>query len=157
MPLKFWVLSVICPMLPDADAVAFRLGIPYSSALGHRGFFHSLLFSLIIGIVITGIFFREKEFLSREWLLLCGYFSLVSATHGILDAPTNGGPGTVFFSPLTNKRYFFPWTPIEVAPIGIKAFFSAWGMRVLRSEIVWIWIPSALIAVLSRILHHGKT
>jgi inner membrane protein len=37
-------------------------------------------------------------------------------------------------------------TPIEVSPIGVGAFLSARGLRVLRSEIGWVWLPSALLA-----------
>jgi inner membrane protein len=31
-------------ILPDLDVFAFRLGIPYDSGPGHRGFSHSLAF-----------------------------------------------------------------------------------------------------------------
>ena len=31
-------------LLPDADVIAFKLGIPYSAPWGHRGATHSLLF-----------------------------------------------------------------------------------------------------------------
>jgi len=46
--LKFWILSALIPMIPDADVIAFRFGIPYESMLGHRGFSHSIIFALII-------------------------------------------------------------------------------------------------------------
>jgi inner membrane protein len=29
------------------------------------------------------------------------------ASHGVLDALTNGGHGIAFFSPFLNERYFF--------------------------------------------------
>ena len=34
-----------------------------------------------------------------------------------------------------------PWTPIKVSPIGISEFFTAYGMKVLVSELVWVGIP----------------
>ena len=37
-------------MLPDADVVAFKLGIPYGATWGHRGASHSLVFAL--GVVL---------------------------------------------------------------------------------------------------------
>jgi inner membrane protein len=61
---------------------------------------------------------------------------------------TNGGLGVAFLAPVNNTRYFFPWTPIRVSPIGITRFFSDRGLSVLRSEFVWIWLPTiALITV----------
>lgn len=66
------------------------------------------------------------------------------ASHGLLDAFTNGGLGIAFFSPFDPRRYFFPWRPVQVSPIGM-AFFGRWGLRVLRSEVVWIWLPLAAL------------
>jgi inner membrane protein len=78
------------------------------------------------------------------------WFMAVTASHGLLDALTNGGRGIAFFAPFTNHRYFFPWRPIQVSPIG-AGFFSARGLRVLTSEARWIWLPSAIIAVSARL------
>ena len=41
-----------------------------------------------------------------------------------------------------------PWQPIEVAPLGIRAFFSQWGLDVLASELVWLWLPAIMIGVI---------
>jgi inner membrane protein len=62
----------------------------------------------------------------------------------LLDALTNGGLGVALFAPFSNERFFFPWRPIEVSPIG-AGFFSARGMRVLLSEARWIWLPAATV------------
>jgi len=45
----FLGLLIVCTLLPDVDVVGFFLGVRYSTALGHRGFSHSLLspFSLL--------------------------------------------------------------------------------------------------------------
>jgi inner membrane protein len=58
---------------------------------------------------------------------------------------TNGGLGVAFFSPFTNSRYFFPFHPIMVSPIGAGRFFSLKGLAIIRSEALWLWIPSAVI------------
>jgi inner membrane protein len=57
-----------------------------------------------------------------------------------------------FFAPFGNSRYFFPWRPIRVSPLGVRAFLSATGVRVLRSELQWIWTPAVLVAVLLTLL-----
>lgn len=54
---------------------------------------------------------------------------------------TNGGLGIALLSPFDNYRYFFPWTPIVVSPIGLRGFFSHWGLEVMISEIIYVWAP----------------
>jgi inner membrane protein len=80
------------------------------------------------------------------------YFFLATASHGFLDAMTDGGLGVAFFSPFNNTRYFLPWRPIRVSPIGVTRFFSHRGLEVIRSELLWIWLPSALLIVSAWIL-----
>jgi inner membrane protein len=58
---------------------------------------------------------------------------------------TDGGLGVAFFSPFNTARYFLPWTPIRVSPIGLTRFFSYRGLAVIQSELLWIWLPSALL------------
>jgi inner membrane protein len=73
--------------------------------------------------------------------MLAVFFFLVTASHGVLDAMTNGGYGIAFFSPFDTTRYFFPWHPLQVSPIGIKGFLSHRGASVLLNEFLWIWVP----------------
>jgi len=63
-----------------------------------------------------------------------------------------GGLEIPLLSPFDNTRYFFPWTPIVVSPIGIGSFFSQWGLTVIKNELLWIWLPSFLIVVVSMII-----
>jgi inner membrane protein len=93
---------------------------------------------------------RALSGLNRAWLWL--YFFLATASHGFLDAMTNGGLGVAFFSPFDNARYFLPWHPILVSPISLTRFFSGRGAAVLPSELIWIWIPTGLLAVLMLVL-----
>src|SRR5215813_8832160 len=75
------------------------------------------------------------------------FLFFATASHGVFDALTNGGLGVAFFSPFDNSRYFFPWTPIRVSPIGAGRFFSSRGIAVLQSEMLVIWIPAMLLTV----------
>ena len=152
MPAQFWVLSVVCAMLPDIDVVGFSLGIRYGDMLGHRGLTHSLAFALLAGCVAAWITLREAPQQRASWPVFIAYFFCVTASHGLLDALTNGGLGIAFFAPFSNHRYFFPWRPIEVSPLGLDSFLSARGPAVLWSEIKWIWIPSALVTAAARLL-----
>jgi inner membrane protein len=144
-PARYWVTGAILAAVPDLDSIGFRFGIQYGDMLGHRGLTHSLLFAAVLSaIVVAGVFPSGAEPVPRSQLWL--YLFLATASHGVLDALTNGGLGVAFFAPFDNTRHFFPFTPIQVSPISVRAFFSEWGARVLASELVWIWIPSALLA-----------
>jgi inner membrane protein len=147
VPKTVWALGAFVAVLPDADVLAFRFGIPYQNVLGHRGFFHSLLFALILAIVGMVGLRQPVPGIGRGTLLL--YLFLAAASHGLLDALTNGGLGVAFLAPFDNRRFFFPFRPIQVSPIGIARFFSARGWAVIRSELLWIWFPSALLTAIA--------
>ena len=150
--LKFWILSIICSSLPDADVIGYYwLYIPSYHFLGHRGFFHSPFFAFILSFLVVSIFYRSEPFSSKRWWMYFLYFFVLTASHGMLDALTNGGNGIALLSPFTNERYFFPWTPIEVSPLSINRFLSPRGVTVLLSELLWIWIPVILITVVQRL------
>ena len=141
MPPLYWGLAATLSMLPDIDVVAFPLGIPYGARFGHRGFSHSLCCAAVTG-TITGLL--TASHLGMSWWALAAFFSVVMASHGILDAMTNGGLGIALLSPIDPTRYFFPWRPVQVSMIGF-GFFTRWGVRALLSEIGWIWIPTIAI------------
>jgi inner membrane protein len=144
MPARFWFLSVLCSILPDADVLGFPLGISYHDVLGHRGLSHSLVFAFVLSSIVS---FLALPQVSQRWtrLLLVSYFFVVTASHGILDAMTDGGLGVAFFAPFDDTRYFFPFRPIKVSPIGLS-FFSARGLDVIWSEFLWVCIPGTIIA-----------
>jgi inner membrane protein len=144
VPNRVWFAGAICSMLPDIDVVGFRFGIHYGDFWGHRGFTHSLAFAAFLaGTILVLAFPTGVSNLSRLSLWL--YLFLATASHGFLDAMTDGGLGVAFFSPFNNTRYFFPWTPIRVSPIGISRFFSNRGLAVLRSELLWVWVPALML------------
>jgi inner membrane protein len=64
---------------------------------------------------------------------------------------TTGGLGVAFFAPFHDARYFFPFRPILVSPIGVGRFFSQRGLAVIGSEMVWIWGPALVLAVVASI------
>jgi len=151
-PVRFWVAGALCAAIPDLDAVAFRLGIPYEHVLGHRGISHSLAGASVLASIVVVTAFRGPEWTDqrgRLWL----YLFLATASHGLLDMLTNGGHGVALFAPFDNGRYFFPSRPIEVSPLSIRRFFTERGAAVIASELRWIWLPAvafAAICVLAR-------
>lgn len=141
---KFIGLGILCSVLPDADVIGFQFGISYDHLFGHRGFFHSFLFAGILALFVTAIFYSRYLF-SLKGIGLFFYFILCTASHSLLDAMTSGGLGVAFFSPWDNTRYFLPWRPIKVSPIGIENFFSEWGRQVIKSELMWIGLPCLVL------------
>ncbi len=132
-----------CAMLPDADVIGFGVGIDYSDFLGHRGFTHSLLFAVLVAAALTLVMRNKSEGGPRVFACLFA----AAASHGILDAFTNGGLGVAFFSPFDLTRYFFPVRPILVSPIGLSAFLTERGLSVLLSEMLWVWTSAIPVAI----------
>ena len=138
-------MGAVCSAIPDLDVIGFDFGIRYGDFWGHRGFTHSLLFAALLATTAM-VWMRSDKRSSTSASWMWTYLFLAAASHGFLDAMTDGGLGVAFFSPFNNQRYFLPWRPILVSPIGIDAFFSNYGLAVLQNEFVWIWIPALLIA-----------
>ena len=117
MPARFWVLAILCSVLPDFDAIGFKIGIQYESFWGHRGFTHSLVFALMVALVIVLLFFRSEAADPARWWKLVLFFFLVTSSHALLDMLTSGGHGVAILAPFDNGRYFFPWRPIRVSGV----------------------------------------
>ncbi|GAA4272657.1 metal-dependent hydrolase [Aquimarina gracilis] len=146
---KFWILGILCAVLPDVDVIGFKFGIAYANFWGHRGFSHSLVFALFLGVMVTLLFYNKHIF-QKTGIYLILYFTICTASHGVLDAMTTGGLGIAFLSPFDNTRYFLPWRPIQVSPIGASKFFGIWGIKVLLSEVIWIGIPASIYILVIR-------
>jgi inner membrane protein len=142
-PARVYALGALCAALPDADVVGFRFGIRYGDLLGHRGLTHSFAFAAVLAALALPLARRGSDLgLGRVWT----YLFLATASHGLLDAMTDGGLGVAFFSPFSNTRYFFPFRPIVVSPISVHRFFTERGAAVLGSELLWVWLPSLALA-----------
>ena len=85
---------------------------------------------------------------SFKMCFVFAYLFLATASHGLLDAMTEGGLGVAFFSPFNNRRYFLPWRPVGVSPVAVLRFFAPRGFAILQSELLWIWLPAILFASL---------
>jgi inner membrane protein len=99
------------------DVASFALGIPYGHPLGHRGLTHSLLFAVVFASILAAAYLRVSRAPLRYGVVFA-YLAVSLASHGLLDALTTGGRGVGFFIPFSTERYFYPWRPIRVSPIG---------------------------------------
>jgi inner membrane protein len=131
--------------LPDADVIGFGFGVRYEDEWGHRGATHSFVFSCALGAAIGWLAPLFHLSVVRTGLTA----SLVLSSHALLDTLTNGGLGCALFWPFDHTRYFAPWTPIPVAPIGLS-FFSPYGLFVATAELVF-FAPLLWFAVTPRL------
>jgi inner membrane protein len=148
VPPRAYAVGALLTVLPDLDVVSFALGIPYASTFGHRGFTHSLLFALLASVIVAVLLRARPTLPTFAFLCLC------AVSHPVLDAMTTGGLGVAFFSPISNARYFLPWRPIRVSPIGAR-FFSARGWAVVMSEVRWVWVPWVVVGLAGHLKHRG--
>lgn len=154
LPFRFWPLTALCAVLPDADVVNFHLGVRYGSMFGHRGFTHSVVFAALIGTTVGALAFRRVPAgFTRASLML--HFFAATLSHPLLDMLTDGGSGVALLAPFSAKRYFFPWRPIAVSPIGMR-FFGWRGIDVILSEMIWVWLPALTIVVAAAVVRRIK-
>jgi inner membrane protein len=149
-PARWKVIALMAGMavVPDLDVIAFGLGIPYEHVLGHRGFFHSLTFAALTSLAACLLLFRDPVRFSGKWWLLFGMVTLAGASHGLLDTLTDAGLGIGLFIPFENSRYFMPFRPVETSSVDPVSFFTGRPWEILRSEIIWIWLPVIGFSVL---------
>jgi inner membrane protein len=148
-------LGVVCSVLPDLDVLGFRVGMSYGHVLGHRGLSHSIAFAVSFSASLAWLLPIAAQPSPALRLQAFGFLCLSALSHGMLDALTNGGLGVAFFAPFDHLQYFFPWHPIRVSPISLHAFLSATEVRVLRSEVQWVWLPAALVMGLLTLLRRS--
>lgn len=144
LPRRLVAVGTIAAVLPDADVAAFKLGIEYAHAFGHRGASHSLVFALACGVLAA----CGARWLKASAVVAFVFVALSAASHPLLDMLTDGGLGVALFWPWSDARHFAPWRVIEVSPFANR-FFGARGVEVLLSELRWVWLPALSLAGLA--------
>lgn len=137
--------GVLASMLPDVDVILFRFGATYDGPWAHRGFSHSLMFAMLVGLLAAFCLRR-----TAAPLLAFTFVAVSAASHGLLDMLTNGGHGIALLWPFDGHRYFFAWRPIQVSPLA-PVRFATKAAAVARSEACWIWLPALAIAAALRV------
>lgn len=137
---KLAIAGAVFAVLPDADVIGFRFGIDYADPWGHRGATHSLAFAALCAGALALVWKEARSLTGFAFL------TLAMASHGLLDTLTDGGLGAALWWPFDNARIFAPETPVRVSPIG-RGFLSMRGVETLLSEMRWIWLPAAALAL----------
>jgi len=145
---RVWLVTlaaVVLAMLPDADTALTLLSIPDHGLAGHRGFFHTPCFALLVGAAVA-LVLRVRG--SARPIRGAVIATLLVASHGLLDAMAQDGRGIFFLWPFSDQRFHLPWRPIPDAPTGLR-FFSRVGMQHLAIELAYfgpvvltMWAPA---------------
>lgn len=141
---RLWPLSLFCAALPDIDGViprlAARLFHAHLSGMlwSHRGFSHSLFFALLAG-TLAALYARKVLRCDRSLPFLGLYFLAITASHGLIDAITNGGEGIMFLAPFYSERYACPFAPVPA--LRARQWLGAQGVITFGRELLWIWLP----------------
>ena len=138
MPPLYWTLAATLPIIPDLDA--FSVASYGDSILGHRGITHTLVFAVAVGIATAALVCRRIPM--RFWMLAV-VFSLITASHAILDAFTHGGAGIPFFWPISDHR-FGGWGPVLVPDVAME-IPDPRTSRAIRGELLWVWLPMGVL------------
>jgi inner membrane protein len=126
-------------LAPDLDVIGMRFGVPYGAEWGHRSATHSLVLAVVAAAAIALALRRGQPL---RWFAPIAVAVLVS--HGLLDAMTDGGRGVALLWPWSLHRFFFPWRPIPVAPIGSR-ILSPDGIELMIWEAI-LFAPAWVFA-----------
>lgn len=156
LALPLWGIPVSCGLFavfPDFDAITMRaFDIPYRSFFGHRGFFHSPFFLILIAALAATLVARRYG--PAVVLALAAIWACAAITHPLLDMLTDGGAGVMLLFPFSSERLFFPWRPIHVSPLEVSRFASVAGY-VLRSELPFC-LAAAVAGIAITMLTSGR-
>ncbi|HSO07817.1 MAG TPA: metal-dependent hydrolase [Pelomicrobium sp.] len=141
VPAPLLAFGIACSVAPDLDVFAPWFGFGWGSFFSHRGFTHTLGFALMLAALAAALHrpLRASPRAAFAFVFVCAW------SHPLLDAFTDGGRGIPLLWPLSDERYFLPVRMLEVSPLGLRFFTSGRAMDVLRSEIVWVWLPLAAV------------
>ena len=123
-------------ILPDADVAGWN-HVERDTLLWHRGLTHSLAFAVLTGALAAWALRRRVR--HRGGTVALGIaLAVCTATHGVLDALTDGGSGVGFLMPFSSARTHFAATPIPVAPISVNPLNrQAWDCVAVEALLLW--------------------
>jgi len=147
IPPRLAVAMLIASVLPDIDMIGYALDYHYPSHFAHRGFTHSLIFALAVGLLAlaTAPHMKTKRVIA--------FFAVLLATlsHSFLDALGGGWYGVPLFWPFDEARYNLPWPSFISSCLSCwnppRLFSTWWADRFIRIELLTVWTPCAIFAL----------
>ena len=102
---KSLLIGAAIATLPDLDIIALPFLDPLERLSMHRGFSHSIVFSLLLALLLAYLFKRMKITKEIKFFRLALFSWLVLITHMLLDGFTSYG--TLLFLPFSDNRFGF--------------------------------------------------
>ncbi|NRD20371.1 metal-dependent hydrolase [Winogradskyella eckloniae] len=133
---KALLYGAIAGTIPDLDVLASHFTDTVSALAMHRGFTHSVLFSVLFGPIfgwLVSKYEKYKDFKGWAWLFFWAFI-----THPMLDAHTTWG--TQFFWPLDLRLAFktiFVVDPIYTLPFLICVILVLFQKRTSKKRRVY--------------------
>lgn len=147
---KAMLYGAIAGTIPDLDVLASHFTDSVTALSIHRGFTHSILFSLLFAPIFGWLVSRYenfKGFKSWSWL-----FFLAFVTHPILDAHTTWG--TQLFWPFDTRLAFktiFVIDPIYTLPFLVFLILAMRQKRTAEKRLLYnkmgLWVSSSYLAL----------
>lgn len=125
---KAMLYGAIAGTIPDLDVLASHVTDTVTALEIHRGFTHSIVFSVVFGLLLgwlTSKFEKHKNF--KDWALL---FFLAFITHPLLDAHTTWG--TQLFWPFETRlayKNIFVVDPLYTLPFLVFLILTMFQKR----------------------------
>ena len=146
IPPRLAAAMLIASVLPDIDMIGYALGFRHPSPFAHRGFTHSLVFALAVGLLALAAAPRMKT--KRVIAFFAVFLAILS--HSLLDA-LGGWYGVPFFWPFDEARYALPWPSFISSWLNWwspqRIFSTWWSDRFVRIELLTVWTPCAIFAI----------
>ena len=135
--------------VPDLDAALFGV-VPYAHFFGHRGFFHSPFFLVLLSFALSSLVLAlARGVRAADWLTMFVVFSLAGASHSVLDAMSDAGLGVMLAFPFSRARYFLPWRIFYTPPVRAALPDKALLLRMASREAALVGISLLASAVLT--------
>jgi inner membrane protein len=135
------IYSGLLASLPDLDIVIpHLLGHPVGGFFRHRGFFHAPFFLFLVGTLLAALVTRVRE----SFLALSTLWTACMITHPLLDAMPAHGAGLMLLVPLSTRRIFFPWRPLDAPPVSARVLLKNPALLIQRPEMPWCAAAAAI-------------
>ena len=122
------VIGAIVATIPDLDVILYLFYDKLEMLSIHRGFSHSIIFSILGAFLIAFVLSKIKWFQSIKFKTLVLFSWLCLFTHMLLDTFT--AYGTQLFLPFSNRRLGFDSInvvdPIYTVPLIVCLILSLW-------------------------------
>jgi inner membrane protein len=134
---KASVLGAIVATVPDLDVILYAFYSPLEMLSIHRGFSHSIVFSVAGAFILTFLIarFRWAKSVDNRRVLLFSWLCLI--THMLLDFFT--AYGTQLYLPFSNERLGLDSInvvdPVYTLPLLIGLGVSLWKRRVFPNKL----------------------